>query len=129
MYQVSFSNQSIGELNKFDPLFQMHIIEQLGNTDLAELKSSPSVGSFQRDHTVYYRIRAKDLRLYFEFKSSSVIYCHYIIPQHTLTDFLFRFKLPVSEEQMVEQHQSFWKYLETLKNTKKDDEKFPTIRS
>jgi mRNA interferase RelE/StbE len=41
--------------------------------------------------------------------------CHYILPQHSLSDFIFRTKLPVSEEQMVEQHSSFWKYLESLK--------------
>jgi hypothetical protein len=38
----------------------------------------------------------------------------YILQQHSLEDFLLRNKLPVSEEQLVEQHSKFWKYLETL---------------
>ena len=32
----------------------------------------------------------------------------------TLEDALFRLKLPVSEQQLVEQHSKFWKYLESL---------------
>jgi hypothetical protein len=38
----------------------------------------------------------------------------YILHKNSLEDFLLRNKLPVSEEQLAEQHSKFWKYLETL---------------
>lgn len=116
MYQVTFSDQSILELNKLDPEEQMKLIEKLSSIQTDELESGSSdVGSFQRDGKTFYRLRPKDFRIYFEIKEEDILFCHYILPQHTLSDFIFRFKLPISDEQMLEQHQSFWKYLETLK--------------
>jgi hypothetical protein len=38
----------------------------------------------------------------------------YILHQNSLEDFLLLNKLPVSEQQLVEQHSKFWKYLEGL---------------
>ena len=116
MYQVSFSDQSIGEFNKLNSAAQLILMDQLGSVDVSDLKSSSAIGKFERNNTTFYRLRSKDIRVYFEIKPENVIFCHYILHEHSLTDFLFRFKLPVSEEQMLEQHQSFWKYLETLKN-------------
>ena len=117
MYQVNFSDQAISELNKLDKTKQMLLIENLCHIDIEELKnkSTDELGFFQRNKKTFYRLRVKTLRLYFEILDLNCIHCHYILHKHTLTDFIFRFKLPVSEEQMVEQHQSFWKYLETLK--------------
>jgi mRNA interferase RelE/StbE len=34
--------------------------------------------------------------------------------QHTLSDFVYRNKLPISDGQMFEQCDSFWKYLESV---------------
>jgi mRNA interferase RelE/StbE len=38
----------------------------------------------------------------------------YILHKNSLEDWLYRMKLPVSEQQLVEQHSKFWKYLESL---------------
>lgn len=114
MYQVTFSNQSILELNKLEPEIKLHLIDSLSNIQALDLDKATDIGHFQRDGTRFYRLRPKDFRIYFEIKDDEILFCHYILPQHTLSDFIFRFKLPVSEEQMLEQHQSFWKYLETL---------------
>ena len=38
----------------------------------------------------------------------------YILHEQSLEDFLLRNNLPVSEQQLVEQHSKFWKYLESL---------------
>lgn len=114
MYQVTFSNQSILELNKLEPEIQLLLIDTLSNIQTHDLTKSNEIGHFQRDGKCFYRLRPKDFRIYFEIKDDDILFCHYILPQHTLSDFIFRFKLPVSEEQMLEQHHSFWKYLETL---------------
>lgn len=118
MYQVNFSDQSIKIFNELNIEEQMQLIEQLTHVNPSSNSSlSEEIGSLRRDNKTFYRLRANNLRVYFEINSKEdTLFCHYILPQHTLTDFIFRFKLPLSEEQIVEQHDSFWKYLESLKN-------------
>jgi len=114
MFQVTFSDQSIKELNKLDKLAQMELIGPLGSltaTDLAHPREP--LGRFSRTDNVYYRLRTGDYRIYFTVKGDE-LYTRCILHKNSLTDFVFRTKLPISEEQLVEQHTSFWKYLETL---------------
>lgn len=116
MYQVTFSEQSLHELSKLDTRGQMALVEPIGNlTPLDLAHPQEPVGRFSRSGKTFYRLRAGDYRLYFEVLDNETIYCEYILHKNTLTDFVFRTKLPISEEQMLEQHQSFWKYLESLK--------------
>lgn len=116
MYQVTFSDQSILELNKLKSQEQLKLIEALGNVNTKDFdQPSEDLGKFNRNGKILYRVRANALRVYFELKELNILFCHYILHQHTLTDFIYRFKLPISENQMIEQHQSFWKYLESLK--------------
>ncbi|OAI50271.1 hypothetical protein AYO37_01230 [Opitutia bacterium SCGC AG-212-L18] len=117
MHQVAFSDQSIIELNKLPPEEQMLLIETLSDIQPEELlnKKPTDFGKIHRDGKVFFRLRPKDYRIYFEIKEDNILFCHYILHQHTFSDFLFRFKLPITEEQMIEQNHSFWKYIETLK--------------
>jgi len=114
VFQVNFSKQSIHELNKLDKLEQMRIVDGLSNVTSEQLKSSEDIGRFSRNGKTFYRLRSGEYRIYFELQSN-ILYSHYILHQHTLSDFVFRFKLPVTEDILIEQHQSFWKYLESLK--------------
>jgi mRNA-degrading endonuclease RelE of RelBE toxin-antitoxin system len=119
MFQLNFSEQSLGELNKLDIFGQLRLVNQISNVSAERLVDPNSdIGKFHRESKVFYRLRADEFRVYFE-RQDSVLYCHYILHRNTLTDFLFRIKMPVTEEQMVEQHESFWKYLETLKRERK----------
>ena len=118
MFQLNFSEQSIGELNKLDIFAQLRLVNQISRLTAEQLtESNDEIGHFHRGSKIFYRFRADDFRIYFE-KQGEILFCHYILHRNTLTDFLFRFKLPVSEEQMVEQHESFWKYLDSLKKKK-----------
>lgn len=120
MFQLNFSEQSIGELNKLDIFAQLRLVNQISHLTTEQLMDpNGPIGRFHRGSSVYYRFRADEFRIYFE-KQGDILYCEYILHRNTFTDFLFRFKLPVSEEQMVEQHESFWKYLESLKKKKED---------
>ena len=115
MYQLNFSEQSMSMLNGLEKWDQMPLLDKFSNItpeDLEELRED--LGRFHRDGKTFYRLRAGDYRLYFEVKGED-LYCHYILHQHTLTDFVFRFKLPFNSDQVIEQHQSFWEYLDTLK--------------
>ena len=114
MYQVTFSDQSMGELNKLDTLSQMDLVEcitQLTPNDLHDL--GEELGKFSRKGKTYYRLRAGDYRIYFEIKDD-ILFSHVILHKNSMADFVFRTKLPFKEEQAIEQHQSFWQYLESL---------------
>jgi mRNA interferase RelE/StbE len=115
MYQVNFSEQSMSVLNKLEKWDQMPLIEKLCSLTAKDLKENEEdLGRFQRDGKSLYRLRVGEYRIYFE-EQVETLYVHYFLSQHSLTDFLFRFKFPLTDEQIVEQHQSFWKYLDTLK--------------
>jgi mRNA interferase RelE/StbE len=119
MYQVTFSEQSMRELNKLDKLVQLAVIEPISRLtpgDLAHPREP--LGRFSRGGKVFYRLRAGDFRFYFTVRSET-LHTHYILHKASLEDFLFRTKLPVSEQQLFEQHSKFWKYLESLTTTKK----------
>lgn len=115
MYQVNFSDQSISELNQLELTRQMELVEKISSLTPEELKNPREpLGKFNRDGKTFYRLRAGEFRCYFEIKGS-ILYNHYFLHKNSLADFIFRTKLPLSEQQMVEQHQSFWKYLDSLK--------------
>ncbi len=114
MFQVTFSDQSIAELNKLEKLAQIELIGPLGALTAGDLAHPREpLGRFSRGDRTYYRLRSGDHRMYFTVKGDT-LHTHYILHRNSLTDFVFRTKLPISEEQLVEQHTSFWRYLETL---------------
>lgn len=121
MFQVNFSEQSMAELNKLDVLQQMQLVEQISNLTPEQLASAKEpLGRFNREGQTFYRLRAGDFRCYFEVNGDQLS-VNYLLHKNTLTDFIFRTKLPITEEQMAEQHSSFWKYLESLKKSKTSD--------
>ncbi len=114
MYQVTFSEQSMRELNKLDKLAQLAAIEPISKirpTDLAHPREP--LGRFHRAGKDFYRLRAGEFRFYFEV-TGDTLHTQYILHKSSLEDWLFRMKLPVSEQQLVEQDSKFWKYLESL---------------
>jgi mRNA interferase RelE/StbE len=115
LYQVTFSDHSMRELNKLPVESQLALVDKISNVTPEQLDSpDEGIGHFHREGTTYYRVRAGEFRCYFEVRGDT-LYAHYILGKNSLTDFIYRNKLPVTEETMVEQSQSFWKYLETLK--------------
>lgn len=116
MFQVNFSTQSMNELNQLETRAQMTLVETFSNLTQEQLDNpSDEIGRFSRNGKTYYRVRAGEFRIYFE-QDKEGLFAHYILHKNTLSDFVFRFKLPVTEEFMIEQHDSFWKYLESIRN-------------
>lgn len=114
MYQVTFSEQSLHELNQLDKLTQLELIEPISNLKPSDLDHPREpLGKFTRGGKEFYRLRAGDYRFYFEVLGET-LHTDYILHKNSLEDFLLRNKLPVSEQQLVEQHSKFWKYLESL---------------
>ena len=114
MAQVTFSEQAMHELNRLDKLAQLAAVEPISNLKPSDLAAPREpLGRFQRGGKTFYRLRAGEFRFYFE-SSGDILHVDYILHKNSLEDFLLRNKLPVSEQQLVEQHSKFWKYLESL---------------
>jgi mRNA-degrading endonuclease RelE of RelBE toxin-antitoxin system len=114
MYQVTFSAQAMQELNKLDKLVQLDAIDPISHLKPADLAHPREpLGHFRRGQKSLYRLRSGDFRFYFE-AHGETLHVDYILHRNSLEDFLLRNKLPVSEQQLVEQHSKFWKYLESL---------------
>ncbi len=114
MYQVTFSEQAMLELNKLDKLAQLDAIDPISSLKPADLAHPREpLGHFRRGPRSLFRLRAGDFRFYFEQRDDK-LHVDYILHRNSLEDFLLRNKLPVSEQQLVEQHSKFWKYLESL---------------
>ena len=114
MFQVTFSKQSLSELNSLSQTYQLSLIEKLSSLSNDILTGeNPSVGTFLRDGKTFFRLRLDDLRVYFE-KVDISLHCHFILQKNSLNDFLVRCKMPASEDAVLENHQSFWDYLESL---------------
>lgn len=114
MYQVTFSEQAMGELNRLEKLAQLDAVDPISSlkpSDLAHPREP--LGYFRRGNMAFYRLRSGDFRFYFEARGET-LHVHYILHKNSLEDFLLRNKLPVSEQQLVEQDSKFWKYLEGL---------------
>ena len=116
MFQITFSDQSIKELEKLSKHEQLEVIDPLGRLTEHQLNHPREpLGSFSREGKRIFRLRSGEYRIYFQHLDHQLItLC--ILHSNTLTDFIYRTKLPVSEEQLIEQHSSFWKYLETFKH-------------
>ncbi|MBT3568114.1 MAG: cytotoxic translational repressor of toxin-antitoxin stability system [Opitutae bacterium] len=114
MFQLTFSDQSMVEVNALGHVGQLELMERLSSltTEVLSEKNS-EVGRFSRNGKCFYRMRVEDLRVYFE-HGDKTLHCHYILRKNTFNDFVIRFKLPVSEEQDLEKDQSFWEYLDGL---------------
>jgi mRNA interferase RelE/StbE len=114
MYQVTFSEQAMRELNRLDKLAQLDAIEPISGLKAADLANPREpLGHFRRGQRSLYRLRSGDFRFYFEVSGEN-LHVLYILHRNSLEDFLLRNKLPVTEQQLVEQHSKFWKYLESL---------------
>jgi mRNA interferase RelE/StbE len=115
VYQLTFSTQALAELKKLSKPDQLGLMEKISAIRPEELDSpAEHMGRFSREGKTFHRLRAGEFRVYFEI-TGDILLMHYILHQHSLADFVFRFKLPFTEETLIEQHQSFWKYLDGLK--------------
>ncbi len=120
MFQVNFSEQSMHELNQLDTRSQMLLVEVVSSLTQEQLDNpNDELGCFHRNGKTYYRVRAGEFRIYFEPQGEALL-AHYILHRNTFADFVFRSKLPVTEDFLVEQHDSFWKYLDSLRHKQED---------
>lgn len=113
MLQIVFNQISAAELSRLDTLAQLDLLNEfkVDEAMLADIGQREDFGKIERDGRILYRYRARDYRLYFEVRGGQVI-VHRLLHKNTLDDFLFRSKLPVSEDEALGQSKTFWKLIE-----------------
>ena len=119
MFQIIFNELSAAEMSALPKKMQIHLLAefQILPEDLDHLDAK-HFGVIERGGKRLYRFRAKDYRIYFE-KRDEGITVHRILHKNTLRDFLFRSKLPTSEDAKLEKTRQFWKLIEQGERARK----------
>ncbi len=119
MFQIIFNELSAAEISALPKSLQLNLLAefQILPEDLDHLDNS-RFGVIEREGKKLYRFRAKDYRIYFE-KRDEGITVHRILHKNTLRDFLFRSKLPTSEDAQLEKTRQFWKLIEQGERARK----------
>ncbi|HYK24514.1 MAG TPA: hypothetical protein VEU75_07605, partial [Candidatus Acidoferrum sp.] len=119
MFQIIFNELSAAELSALPKKMQLDLLAefQILPQDLDHLDTK-RFGVIQREGKTLYRYRAKDYRIYFA-KTDEGIKVYRVLHKNTFRDFLFRSKLPISEDAQLGQTREFWKLIEQGENTRK----------
>ncbi len=119
MFQIVFNEISAAELSSLGTLEQLELLEefQVGKEDLTNLQGD-RFGKIERDGRVLYRFRAKEYRFYFEVKEDLVV-VHRVLHRGTFSDFLFRSKMPLAEDEALAGSKHFWKLIDEGRNAKR----------
>src|SRR5262250_3651438 len=119
MFQIIFNELSAAEISALPKSLQLELLAefQIMPEDLDRLDSK-RFGVIERDGKRLHRFRAKDYRIYFE-KTDEGITVHRVLHKNTLRDFLYRSKLPISEDAQLGQTKEFWKLIEEGERTPK----------
>src|SRR5216110_1693524 len=119
MFQIIFNELSAAELSALPKKMQLDLLAefQILPEDLDHLDSK-RFGVIEREGKKLYRYRAKDYRIYFERREEGIT-VHRVLHKNTFRDFLFRSKLPTSEDAQLGQTREFWKLIEQGEKTRK----------
>ena len=119
MFQIVFNEISAAEISSLDTLEQLELLEEfkVHKEDLENLDEE-RFGKIERDGTVLYRYRANEYRFYFEVKDDLVV-VHRVLHKGTFSDFLFRSKMPLGEDEQLADSKHFWKLIDEGRNAKR----------
>ncbi len=117
--EIVFNELSAGEMSQMGTMEQLELLDQfhVQKSDLERLDGD-KYGLIERDNKKLYRFRTRDWRIYFEVKDGAVI-VHRVLHKGTLSDFLFRSKMPVAEDEALAQSKHFWKLIDEGRNAKR----------
>ena len=106
-----------------DTLEQLELLDAFTVTEsdldnLDQEKSKKCFGKMIRDGKTLYRFRTDDYRIYFEVTTGSVI-VHRVLHKNTFSDFAFRSKMPVSEDEELAKSKHFWNLIDEGRNARR----------
>ncbi len=117
--QIVFNEISAAEISQLDTLAQLELLDafKVTETDLSHLDDK-RFGKILRDGKTLYRFRTDDYRIYFEVADNAVI-VHRLLNKNTFSDFLFRSKIPISEDEQLAKSKHFWKLIDEGRNARR----------
>jgi len=117
--QIVFNEISAAEMAALSKELQLELLAEFHflQDNLEDLDTS-KFGIVERDGKQLYRYRAKDYRIYFE-RAAEGITVHRVLHKNTIRDFLFRTKLPMTEDDQLGQQKGFWKLIEEGKKSRR----------
>jgi len=119
MFQIIFNELSAAEISALPKRLQLELLAEFQILpEDRELLDSERFGVIERDGKKLYRYRAKDYRIYFA-KTEEGIKVYRVLHKNTFRDFLFRSKLPFSEDAQLGETREFWKLIEQGEKTRK----------
>lgn len=119
MLQIVFNEISAAEISQLGTLEQLEMLDefQVSSEDLENLDDE-RFGKIEREGKVLYRFRSQDWRFYFEVADEHVV-VHRVLHRGTLSDFLFRSKLPLGEDEALAESKHFWKLIDEGRQARK----------
>ena len=112
MLQIVFNEISAAEISQLDTLEQLDLLDEFKVTeqDLESLDDD-RFGKIERDGVPLYRFRTSDWRLYFNVEDGHIV-VHRLLHKNSFSDFLFRSKLPLGEDEALAQSKHFWQLID-----------------
>jgi mRNA-degrading endonuclease RelE of RelBE toxin-antitoxin system len=118
MLQIVFNEISAAEMAALPKEMQLDLLEEFHFLpDEIEGSDEAKFGVVERDGKRLFRYRAKDYRIYFE-RAPEGITVHRVLHKNTIRDFLFRAKLPMTEDEKLGREKGFWKLIEEAEKTR-----------
>lgn len=120
--QIVFNEISAAEISRMDTLEQLELLDafKVTESDLTDMDngSQKDFGTIIRNGKTLYRFRTDDYRIYFEVANDAVV-VHRVLNKNTFSDFLFRSKMPVSEDEELAKSKHFWKLIDEGRNARR----------
>ena len=111
-FQIIFNDRSAAELAHLPKLLQLQILSEFNflpeDLDMAGPGKVRQAPSRKRN---LYRYRTKEYRIYFE-RTEAGLLIHRVLHKNTIKDFLFRTKLPMAEDEMLQKVPEFWELID-----------------
>ena len=112
MFQIIFNDRSAGELAVLPKTLQLQILSEFNFLPEDLDQADPeNFGKLEREGRHLYRYRTKDYRIYFE-RTPAGLVIHRVLHKNTLKDFFFRTKLPMAEDEALQEDPAFWELID-----------------
>ena len=119
MMQIVFNEISAAEMAALPKEMQLDLLDEFDVLpEDIERADDQKFGVVERDGKRLFRYRAKDYRIYFE-RAPEGLTIHRVLHKNTIRDFLFRAKLPMTEDDQLGRDKGFWKLIEEGKQTRR----------
>lgn len=111
-FQIIFNPTSAAELAKMPKELQLEILGEFRGLPQEVLNSELArFGKLERAGKTLHRFRLGDYRIYFERHDLGLV-VHRILNRNSLKDFLFRSRLPLREDETLQENPKFWELIE-----------------